>query len=174
MTLTDHRDRALTLAELAHLAGEALQEAGIHAEDGRVGSGVDERTLRYWQTLGLLDRPLRYEGRQALYGWRHLLQALSVRLLQSRGHSLAQIQAALQGVDTPALEAALLSALPLRVEAPTQAPATPPAPPSPAPRPLLAAEVAPGVTVLLDPRHAAEAEAIFARISALFPSGGSR
>ena len=166
MSLSDHRDSSFPLAGLAGLASGLLEQAGVHAEDGRVGATLDERTLRYYQTLGLLDRPLRYEGRQAVYGFRHLLQAVSVRLLQARGHSLAQIQSALAGVDTPALEEALRSALP---EAGSSA-QLPPAPP--APRPLLAAEVAPGVTVLLDPRHAARAEAIFARIAALFPLGG--
>lgn len=171
MTLTDHRDARFPLAELASLAERALRDADVRAEDGRVGGAVDERTLRYWQTLGLLDRPQGYEGRQAQYGWRHLLQALSVRLLQARGYSLAQIQAALAGVDTPALEAALMSALPLAPASPVQAPQPPAAP---AARPLLAAEVAPGVTVILDPRHAADAEAIFARVAALFPLGGTR
>lgn len=167
MTLTDHRDRRFPLAELAHLTERALQDADLRVEDGRVGQAIDERTLRYYQTLGLLDRPLAYEGRTAQYGYRHLLQALSVRLLQTRGHSLAQAQEALAGVDTPSLETALLSALHPHSEPVSQRP------PAPAPRPLLAAEVAPGVTVLLDSRHAADADSIFARIAALFPLGGS-
>lgn len=166
MTLPDLRDRRFPLSELAALTGRLLDEADVRAEDGRLGA-LDERTLRYWQTLGLLDRPLTYEGRQAVYGYRHLLQALSVRLLQSRGHSLAQAQAALAGVDSAALELAVLSALP-GAEAPVQTPPREPA----APRPVLAAEVAPGVTVLLDARHAAEASSIFSRIAALFPAGG--
>lgn len=166
MTLADHRDRSFTLAGLAGTASDLLERAGVRAEDGRVGATLDERTLRYYQTLGLLDRPGRYEGRQAIYGYRQLLQALSVRLLQAQGHSLAQIQGALAGVGTSALEEALTTTLP-GAETPMQRP-----PSAPAPRPLLAAEVAPGVTVLLDPRHAERAEAIFAAISALFPLGG--
>ncbi len=175
MTLTEHRARTLTLAELAERAGALVSRAGLLIEDGRVGA-LDERTLRYHQTLGLLDRPLRYEGRQALYGYRHLLQAVSVRLLQARGHSLAQIQSALTGVSTEALEAALLRDLPDLPEARdaiVQAPQPPPAPVH-----LIAAELAPGVTVLLDPRHAARADRIFAALSAALPdlnlSGGPR
>lgn len=169
MDLIDHRDRALSLTELAELAGALFEAAGLSVGDGRVGATLDERTLRYHQTLGLLDRPLRYEGRQAIYGYRHLLQALSVRVLQARGHSLAQIQAALAGVGTEALESALVRDLG-QPSAETSAQLPVSAPPARG----IAAEVAPGVTVVLDPRHAADAERIFAAVSALFSSGASR
>lgn len=167
MDLSAHRHRTLQLSELAALAGELLDAAGLRPEDGRVSAAPDERTLRYYQTLGLLDRPLGYEGRAANYGYRHLLQAVSVKLLQTRGYSLAQVQAALAGQATDALEAALAALLPSTApQAPVQLPVTPAA------RPLLAAEVAPGVTVVLDPRHAADADRLFSRIAALFTSGG--
>lgn len=171
MNLTEHRDRALTLSELAELAGRLLDLAQLSVEDGRVGATLDERTLRYHQTLGLLDKPARYEGRQAIYGYRHLLQAMSVRVLQARGYSLARVQGALLGVGTEALESALLRDLePQPPDVPAQAPAVVPSPPARG----VAAEVAPGVTVVLDSRHSADAERIFAAISALFSSGGSR
>ena len=50
------------------------------AADARVSAAPDARTVRYYTTLGLLDRP-RIEGRQARYGERHVLQLLAIKAL---------------------------------------------------------------------------------------------
>ena len=57
----------------------------------------DRRTIRYYTTLGLIDRPAEMRGRTALYGRRHLLQFVAIKKLQARGRSLAEIQQALAG-----------------------------------------------------------------------------
>ena len=96
---------AYSLEELAAETERALGRIGpAGAADGRVSAFPDTRTVRYYTTLGLLDRP-RIEGRQAVYGRRHLLQLVAVKALQSRGLALAQVQARLLGLADDELEA---------------------------------------------------------------------
>lgn len=76
--------------------------------DTRVSPIPDARTIRYYSTLGLLDRP-RMEGRQARYGKRHLLQLLAIKALQGRGYPLAEIQTQLYGRADSELESLLVS-----------------------------------------------------------------
>src|SRR3954467_12760954 len=83
----------MTLDELservaAELAGRGMLGA---APDARVSAAPDARTVRYYATLGLLDRP-RIEGRQARDGERHLLQLLAIKALQAVELPLAEIQ----------------------------------------------------------------------------------
>ncbi|MFN0251818.1 MAG: MerR family transcriptional regulator [Kofleriaceae bacterium] len=52
----------------------------------------DERTIRYYATLGLLDRPVAMRGRTALYNARHLAQVVAIKRLQLMGRSLSEIQ----------------------------------------------------------------------------------
>jgi hypothetical protein len=163
--LSAHRDAAWDLPGLVAAARSLLEGVGARPEDERVNALPDERTVRYYQTGGLVDRPLRYEGRTALYGFRHLLQVVAVKLLQARGHSLAQVQRALAGLSTAALEEAVRTAL--GEPAPAQG--------GPASRSLVAAEIAPGVTVLVDPAAVSDPGEILSRLSAaLSPSGGAR
>src|SRR5262249_7630167 len=59
---------------------------------GRVRDVPDVRTIRYYTTLGLLDRPARMRGRTALYGQRHPLPLVAIKRLQARGLALAENQ----------------------------------------------------------------------------------
>jgi DNA-binding transcriptional MerR regulator len=54
------------------------------------GSEGNERLLRHYVSIGVVDKPLR-EGRDALYGFRHLVQFVAARRLLTEGFSLAQI-----------------------------------------------------------------------------------
>ena len=63
--------------ELAERAAAALVGTDAPAASGRVTPVPDRRMLRYYTTLGLLDRP-EVRGRVAYYGRRHLLQAWNV------------------------------------------------------------------------------------------------
>ncbi len=65
--------------------------------NGRVRDIPDLRTIRYYTTAGLLDRPAEMRGRTALYGRRHLLQLVAIKQLQARGLSLSQVQRQLAG-----------------------------------------------------------------------------
>ena len=74
----------MMLDELSNRVAGELAERGLlgAATDARVSAAPDARTVRYYATLGLLDRP-RIEGRQARYGERHLLQLLAIKALQA-------------------------------------------------------------------------------------------
>lgn len=81
-----------TLAELSAQVDLALAVDYPGQANGRVREVPDIRTIRYYTTLGLLDRPAQMRGRTALYGERHLLQLVAIKRLQAKGLSLAEIQ----------------------------------------------------------------------------------
>jgi hypothetical protein len=86
-----------TLDELAGRVAEALAVGDVRAPNGRVTEVPDGRVIRWYTTIGIVDRPNAMRGRTALYGPRHLLQLVAVKRLQARGRSLADIQADLAG-----------------------------------------------------------------------------
>lgn len=142
----------------------------------RVRWEPNERLIRYYTTLGLLDRPAELRGRTAYYGERHLLQLLAVKALQAQGMPLQEIQASLAG--RPQNELQVLAGLPddwrkslaaTDGEAGRERPDSPPprfwerraarleVPPEPSPAeeetlPLQGLELAPGLTITLDRR----------------------
>jgi len=86
-----------TLDELGALVALALADGYAGQADGRVRGVPDARTIRYYTTLGLIDRPAQMRGRTALYGPRHLLQLVAVKRLQAHGLTLAEVQERLLG-----------------------------------------------------------------------------
>jgi len=96
----------MILDELSARVERELEERGLlgAASDARVSAAPDARTVRYYTTLGLLDRP-RIEGRQARYGERHLLQLLAIKALQACDLPLAEIQRRLYGRSDAELKA---------------------------------------------------------------------
>lgn len=114
----------MTLQQLVAQASVALSHATLDQSSGRVSEIPSARTLRYYTTLGILDKPAGFKGRTALYGQKHLSQIVAIKRLQAQGHSLEQIQAQLLGLTPQALEA--LAALPnaaANAEHATEAPA---------------------------------------------------
>ncbi|MEP6834037.1 MAG: helix-turn-helix domain-containing protein [Gemmatimonas sp.] len=162
-------DLDVDLAGLSALTGSWF--ARMPVADQRIQSAPDGRTLRFYQSTGLLDRPLRYDGRVARYGRRHLLQLLAIRALQSSGHSLAQVQTSLAGAADTELAQVVgktfgnplpeVSATPPPTYAiPVFKTRPPAAQSSPTPHhaapvatpTLVAAELAPGVVITIDSR----------------------
>src|SRR5437868_9377981 len=86
-----------TIDELTAAVVTALAQEYEGAPNGRVRDVPDRRTIRYYTTLGLLDRAAEMRGRTALYGRRHLLQLVAIKKLQARGQSLAEVQQTLAG-----------------------------------------------------------------------------
>src|SRR5512139_1332136 len=109
--LDRYRNAELTLEELAAAAARLLRRLDVRPDDGRIAPAPDARGIRYYQTVGVLDRPVRYDGRRAIYGFRHVLQLLVVKRLQQEGHPLHLIQQSLAGRPTDALEQALSAML---------------------------------------------------------------
>ncbi|MBK7070722.1 MAG: MerR family transcriptional regulator [Myxococcales bacterium] len=92
-----------TIAELTERCAEALADRDA-PDSGRIRAVPDERAIRYYTTLGLLDRPT-LRGRTALYGRRHLAQLVAIKREQARGATLAEIQRTLPTLDDAALAA---------------------------------------------------------------------
>jgi DNA-binding transcriptional MerR regulator len=100
----------LTIDQLAAKVAEALSGESQPGQNGRVREVPDVRTLRYYTTIGLLDRPAEMRGRTALYCRRHLLQLVAVKRLQAKGLSLTEVQARL--INASGRELARLAQLP--------------------------------------------------------------
>jgi DNA-binding transcriptional MerR regulator len=94
-----------TINDLGKKVVQALRSAGHDGvPSGRVRDVPDERTIRYYTTLGLIDRPAAMRGRTALYRLRHLLQLVAIKRLQALGLSLAEVQRRVLGLSDSALE----------------------------------------------------------------------
>jgi DNA-binding transcriptional MerR regulator len=87
-----------TLDELVDRVRAALAVGYPGQRSGRVREVPDARAIRYYTTLGLVDRPAVVGGRGARYGERHLLQLVAIKRLQAQGLSLAEVQQELAGV----------------------------------------------------------------------------
>jgi hypothetical protein len=136
-TVSMDSERRYTLAELAGASAAALDALGVEARNGQVRDRPDTRTIRYYATLGLVDRPAEMSGRTALYGDRHLLQVLAVKALQAHGASLAEVQRSLVGASAAELRRAIGPGLPAALAAAagpaaTRSAAAAPAAPAPA------------------------------------------
>jgi DNA-binding transcriptional MerR regulator len=94
-----------TIDELAAHVALALSVDYEGPGDSRARDVPDLRTIRYYTTLGLIERPAAMRGRTALYGPRHLLQLVAIKRLQAKGLTLTQLQERLLGLSDAALAA---------------------------------------------------------------------
>jgi len=127
-----------TIEELGAQAALALADYG-GAPNARIRDVPALRTIRYYTTLGLLDRPAQMQGRTALYGRKHLLQLVAIKRLQTQALSLTEIQQRLLGKSEKELESvaqvstkqgkATRRGFWKREEEPTPGPAEEPSPP---------------------------------------------
>jgi DNA-binding transcriptional MerR regulator len=101
--MTERPDARWTIDDLGAQVALALAVDYNGPPNGRVRDVPDRRTIRYYTTLGLLDRPAEIRGRTAYYGRRHLLQLVAIKRLQARGLGLAEIQQKLYGLPDTAL-----------------------------------------------------------------------
>jgi DNA-binding transcriptional MerR regulator len=90
-----------TVEELVELSSRLLPEEG---GSRRVRWNPNPRLVRYYTTLGLLDRPFGVRGQVVHYGPRHLLQLLTVKALQAYGEPLQEIQERTYGQTDHALQ----------------------------------------------------------------------
>jgi DNA-binding transcriptional MerR regulator len=155
----------LTIRELAATAAAAVAAADVRVANGRVTDLPDERTIRWYSTIGLLDRPSGSRGRTSLYGERHVLQLVAIKRRQGEGRTLAEIQAELVGAtdrtlrriaDLPApLEAQAFRPRPAALAAEHSAPAAPrrfwrePTAPASSPHVLAGVDLGDGAVLML-------------------------
>lgn len=94
----------MTLNELVAQASIAISRVTLDQQSGRISEIPSARTVRYYTTCGLVDKPAQFKGRTALYNRRHLLQIVSIKRLQSLGLELDQILDRLAGASDSQLE----------------------------------------------------------------------
>jgi DNA-binding transcriptional MerR regulator len=172
------------LEHLVTAVNRQIAGAGLASDDERVAAQLDARTVRYYQTLGLVSKPARYDGRQAVYTYQHLLQLVAIKALQAQGLSLGQVQGWLPAQPVAALQAALAGSLTELRESRAPVSLAAPAPqhlrqPDPAfsqtrlasdaaePVGLPAFRLAPGVTLLIDPDRVADPASLARRLKNL-------
>jgi DNA-binding transcriptional MerR regulator len=107
-------DGPWTIDQLSAVVAEALVVDYPGPPSGRIREVPDRRTIRWYTTIGLLDRPAAMRGRTALYDRRHVLQLVAIKRLQADGHTLADVQRQLVGATDTTLKriARLPDALP--------------------------------------------------------------
>lgn len=157
------------LTELADESTRYLDDAG---DSKRIRWRPNGRQIRYYTTLGLLDRPFGGRGQKVKYGPKHLLQLLAIKHLQLQGMKLAEIQPVLAGLSQARLTELLglpqnwLDNLETSETADTDEPlpdrrqtafwaAVPQhrEPPKPEFKACLQVEIEPGVTLTIDQSH---------------------
>jgi DNA-binding transcriptional MerR regulator len=136
-------DETWTFHELVSEAARRIS-ALPPPKNGQVRAVPDERTIRYYAAIGLLDRPAAMRGRTALYSARHLAQVVAIKRMQSAGKTLAEIRDAWATLDDQTLARMSGIALPKKPRAAARAefwkrePAPSVSPPPP-PAPVMAA-----------------------------------
>ena len=90
-------DELWTLEQLSDHVADLLADGYEGQRNGRVRELPDGRTIRWYTTIGLVDRPAATRGRVALYGPRHALQLAAIKKLQAQGMKLAEVQEQLLG-----------------------------------------------------------------------------
>ena len=80
------------LRDLAAVAAAVLEASGVVPVNAAARARPTERTIRFYVTRGLVSAP---EGRgtAAVYGYRHLLQVLAIKLRQMEGATLETLSA---------------------------------------------------------------------------------
>ena len=88
-------ERNYSATELAEAVNAWCRKHAVAPLDNRSGSKVTVRNVRYYQSLGLVDRPTSTDGQG--FTEKHRLQATALRLLQAKGLPLNRIHALLYG-----------------------------------------------------------------------------
>jgi DNA-binding transcriptional MerR regulator len=102
-----HRYRgetAFTLPRLIAILAEQLPLIAPAQTKYRVTEIPTARTIRFYTANGIVDKPARHERGQALYGYRHLLQVLAIKYLQSHYLPLVKVRSLVENVGNRELE----------------------------------------------------------------------
>lgn len=90
--------------ELAAAATEILLQMGAVQERGTVKDVIEERTVRYYQTEGLLETPTEKKGTASVFGYKHLLTLIVIKTLQSQHLPIRKIKEIIRGMSEGELE----------------------------------------------------------------------
>jgi DNA-binding transcriptional MerR regulator len=95
---------SFTLPKLLEILSEQLPQVAPLQTKYRVRDIPTARTVRYYTTNSLVDKPVAMVGVNALYGYRHLLQILAIKYLQSQYLPLVKIRSLIKNADNRELE----------------------------------------------------------------------
>src|SRR5438045_3527155 len=95
---------------LAAHATALVDAAGVRPTNASARAAPSARAVRFYVATGLLDRP-EGTGTGATYGYRHLLQLLSIKIRQREGQSLESIKSEMKEVTGDALERRIAQSL---------------------------------------------------------------
>ena len=106
--LNTYQDFKGSSDQLTLAAGKLAESLSLALEPSEGEAEGNERLLRYYVSLNVVDKPDR-QGRDAVYNFRHLLQYLTARRLLRQKFSLAKIAEYTSLVPTQSLIDALLA-----------------------------------------------------------------
>ena len=87
-----------------------VEAAGMRPTNASARAAPSARSVRFYVANGLLDRP-EGTGTAATYGYRHLLQLLSIKIRQREGQSLEKIKEEMKDITGDALERRIATSL---------------------------------------------------------------
>lgn len=87
-----------------------VDAAGMRPTNASARAAPSARSVRYYVSNGLLDRP-EGTGTSATYGYKHFLQLLAIKIRQREGQSLDKIKAEIAGMTGDVLERKIATAL---------------------------------------------------------------
>jgi len=102
-----HRYRgesSLTMPQFIAILREQLPHVAPAQTKYRVTEMPSERTIRFYTANNLVDKPLAQEGTHARYGYRHLLQVMAIKYLQSQYLPLVKIRSLVENISNRDLE----------------------------------------------------------------------
>lgn len=102
-----HRYRgesSLTMSQFIAILREQLPQVAPTQTKYRVTEIPSERTIRFYTANKLVDKPVPREGAHARYGYRHLLQVMAIKYLQSQYLPLVKIRSLVENISNRDLE----------------------------------------------------------------------
>ena len=102
-----HRYRgetSFTMPQFIAILREQIPQVAPAQTKYRVTEIPSERTIRFYTTNKLVDKPVAKDGTHPRYGYRHLLQVLSIKYLQSQYLPLVKIRSLVENVSNRDLE----------------------------------------------------------------------
>jgi DNA-binding transcriptional MerR regulator len=102
-----HRYRgesSFTISQFIAILREQLPHVAPSQTKYRVTEIPSERTIRFYTAIKLVDKPVAKEGSRARYGYRHLLQIMAIKYLQSQYLPLVKIRSLVENISNRDLE----------------------------------------------------------------------
>jgi len=92
------------MSQFIAILQEQIPQVVLTQTKYRVTEIPSERTIRFYTTNKLVDKPLAKEGVHALFGYRHLLQVMAIKYLQSQYLPLVKIRSLVENISNRDLE----------------------------------------------------------------------